>query len=92
MLCNGLSCSINLSNETWEKIGQHEAELNLYKRGGDSDFPFLRFFSFSIFTMSHEHQIQKALNVLVYAFLITASVLSFSGNDSLEDIFNSFET
>ncbi|ORZ17786.1 hypothetical protein BCR42DRAFT_373164 [Absidia repens] len=42
--------------------------------------------------MSHEHTIQKAINVLVYAFLITATVLSFSGNDNLADIFSSFET
>lgn len=41
---------------------------------------------------SHEHNFQKGVNVLVYAFLISATALSFTGNDNLADIFNTFET
>ncbi|CAO3649461.1 unnamed protein product [Cunninghamella echinulata] len=42
--------------------------------------------------MSHEHKFQKLVNLLVYAFLISATALSFTGNDNLADIFNTFET
>ncbi|ORX61496.1 hypothetical protein DM01DRAFT_1404283 [Hesseltinella vesiculosa] len=42
--------------------------------------------------MSKEHTVQKIVNVLVYAFLITASAVSFSGNNSMTDLFEIFET
>ncbi|KAI8333160.1 hypothetical protein BC941DRAFT_435250 [Chlamydoabsidia padenii] len=42
--------------------------------------------------MSTEHILQKTLNVLVYVFLITATVLSFSGKNNLADVFASYET
>jgi preprotein translocase subunit SecG len=42
--------------------------------------------------MAREHTLQKVINILVYAFLITATVLSFSGKKNLADVFTSFET
>ncbi|KAI8342950.1 hypothetical protein BC941DRAFT_492173 [Chlamydoabsidia padenii] len=42
--------------------------------------------------MAREHTLQKLINILVYAFLITATVLSFSGKNTLADIFDTFET
>ncbi|KAI8067977.1 hypothetical protein BC940DRAFT_300022 [Gongronella butleri] len=42
--------------------------------------------------MSKEHTCQKIINVLVYAFLISATVVSFSGNHSISELFDVFET